>query len=174
MGAGWEWTPNIWASVSPWRRRMNKAVSTASHWGDLESSRGRRCLAAGRLWEVGPARPWVPAAKMKSGLVCPTSGPRSRPAVSVPLRSSTPRHGRAPDLIGRALGSGGCRSPGAAHRSFQHPELRRQQSVRPGLRRHHRASEAGGRGGVAAGLLGLICARLTLHLLAPPPDPGWL
>ena len=28
--------------------------------------------------------------------------------------------------------------------------------------------------GGAAGLLGLICARLTLHLLAPPPDPGWL
>lgn len=137
---------NIWASVSPWRRRMDKAVSPAAPWGDLESSRGQRFLAAARLWEAGPARPWIPAAKMRSGLVCPTSGPRSRPAVSVPLRSSTPHHGQAPDVIGRALGAGGCRSPGAAHRSFQHPELRRQQSVRHGLLRRHRASEAGGPG----------------------------
>lgn len=48
---------------------MNKAVSPAAPWGDLESSRGRRCLAAGRLWEAGPTRPWVPTAKMKNGLV---------------------------------------------------------------------------------------------------------
>ena len=57
-------------------------------------------------------------------------------------------HGRAPDLTGHALGAGVCQSPGAAHRSFQHPELRRQQSVGPRLRRRHCASEAGrpGRG----------------------------
>lgn len=41
---------------------MNKAVSPAAPWGDLESSRGRRCLAAGRL----------------GGRTCPALGPRGQ------------------------------------------------------------------------------------------------
>lgn len=143
QGAGWDPGPSIWASVSPGSRRMAMALSREHPPGETGRAAvegcascqpvvgGRSCLALGPSQQDGEG--WAGLSRSRSTLTRPMSVPRSLPA---------PHHGWASGLAGRTLGSGGSQSRGAAHRSFQHPELRGQQSVRPGLRRHHRASEA--------------------------------
>nr|XP_012599058.1 deoxyribonuclease-1-like 2 isoform X2 [Microcebus murinus] len=81
------------------------------------------------------------------------------------------RHGRDPGPAGRALGAGGCRGHCAAHRSLQHPELQRQQSVGLSLRQRHRTSEARERGrsfGAGPQLSRGDWLLITPHLPAPP------
>ena len=82
-GAGCEWSLNIWASVSP-RRRKATAVSPAHHLGETwrAAGGGYAFLPATNGWQNLPG-PRVPAAGTeKGGLVCPIPCPRSRGRVS--------------------------------------------------------------------------------------------
>lgn len=76
---------------------------------------------------------------MKSGLVCPTPGLRSHPAVSVPLR---PPMGRP--LTCSTLWALGAARAQALRKTFNIQSFGDSKVSDPGLLRRHRASEAGG------------------------------
>lgn len=118
QGPGWGWGPSIWASVSP-RSRM-ATVSLVYHWGDVETQGRMRLGPPNQRSLPGPwgwdGEGWLAVSDARSVL-------RS---VSVPPSPPALRHGWAPGPAGRAMGPGGRRSRGAAHRRLQHPELWRQ------------------------------------------------
>lgn len=161
--AGWEWGHCIWGSVSPWSRMAT--LSLAHHWGHMDTQ--------------GTSGSGVPAGLRPQGwggegLLGVSGSSRQLKSVSIAPSPAAPRNGWAPAPTGCALGAGGLQGHSVAHRSLQHPELWRQQSVGPSLRRRHRASEAGaGRRG-RSGASPVIPPRVTPHLPAPPPDPSWL
>lgn len=108
---------------------------------------------------------------MKSGLVCPTPGLCSHPAVSVPLR---PPMGGPLTLLAALWALEAARAQALRIGAFNIQSFGDSKVSDPGCCGVIAQVRLGACGGVPAGLLGLIWGRLTLHLLAPPPDPGWL
>lgn len=104
----------------------------------------------------------LPRAKMKSGLVCPTPGPRSHPAVSVPLRQPM---GGPLTLLAMLWALGASRAQALRIGAFNIQSFGDSKVSDPGCGGVIAQVRLGARGGVAAGLLGLICG-------SPDPAPA--